>query len=141
MSEEVKTLLIYERRSRWTAELERHFSGNDQLLIRWRPHQDDLLEEARDAEAALLVADGSDAELQLIIQLKQSAPALRMGCLVSEAASNWEWLARELGTDFVLPDTTEIQRVAWSIERLIAAAALKNHNVVSWDDVEVPDSR
>jgi|GEM_PF-3487285 hypothetical protein len=139
MSDGMRLLLIYERSSHWTAELERLFSGRDQLSIRWRPHKDDFLNEALDADTVLIVADGSDAELGLIRHLRQASSVLGIGCLVSNSALNWEWLARELGADFVLPETTEIQRVAWSVERLIRSAATKRFFAASLGDADADE--
>jgi len=105
-------VIIHERSSLWTAELERRLSGQTDLSFRWHPYRSDLLQNALNAEIMVLVVSPDDDSLDLIRELRRCNQSARLICLVETDALDWENLARELGVTGILPDVAMKSDVA-----------------------------
>jgi len=112
-------VLVHESVSHWTAEMERLFAEHTEIIFRWRPYREELFDELHLASLILLVVAPDDDSLSLIQQLKSTQRSLPMACLIKQMSVEWEWLARELGADVILSETTEKWRVAHSLRRLL----------------------
>lgn len=112
-----RPILVHESVSHWTAEMERAFASSPETSFRWRPYREELLEEVPQASLVLMAVATDDASLDLIRQLKARHHSVPIACLIPQPHPEWEWLARELGVDLVLPDTMEKDRVAFSLKR------------------------
>lgn len=118
-------VLVHEPTSRWTAELQRHFRRTANVSIRWVPCGDELLmDRAREAENCLfvIVAKADEAALERLHQLDSRLPNAAIIVLADDPPVNWEWQARELGADVLLPDTVEKRRVTTAVECLLTAS-------------------
>jgi len=123
-------ILVHEPVSHWTAELERAFLNHPEIGFRWRPYREELLDELTLASLVLLVVAPDDQGLDLIRQIKSIDRSLPIACVISAIHSEWEWLAREAGVDIVLPDTSEIERVAYSLQRRLRISPTTPETVV-----------
>jgi DNA-binding NarL/FixJ family response regulator len=115
-------ILIFEPTSNWTALLERSFLSQTDRQCRWQPFFPDFLAEIRagNADVALVVTTADDAGLAELANLREAAPpTLRIVCLTAGDNPQWEWGARELGADVVLPDVSEAQSLVRAVDRLI----------------------
>jgi hypothetical protein len=118
-------ILVHEPVSRWTAELERAFLPFPEIGFRWRPYRKELMEELTLASLVLLVVAPDDPSLDLIREIKRIDRSLPIACAISVPHPEWEWVARESGVDIVLPDTSEIERVACSLQRRLRISPAK----------------
>lgn len=128
-------VLVFEPTSHWTAELERAGGTGPQMLVHWKPYPADLLQECRAQPPRVIVLSVSpgDESLDLLRNVRESAPAARLVCLVEGDPAEWEWLARELGADVVLPDSVEKQRVVTAVGRLLAPPNLREQRIPGID--------
>jgi len=112
-------VLVHESVSHWTAEMERLFAEHPEVVFRWRPYREELIGELHLASLALLTLTPDDESLSLIQLLKSTERSVPISCLMTQMSVEWEWVARELGADVILSETTEKGRVAHSLRRLL----------------------
>jgi len=118
-----RPILIHESVSHWTAELERAFAASPETTFRWRPYREELCLETPLASLILLVVTADDQSLELIRQLKAIDDSVPIACLIPQEFPQWEWVARELGVDIIYPDTVEMGRIAFSLQRRLRIAS------------------
>jgi len=127
-----RQILVHEPVSHWTAELERAFLSHPEIGFRWRPYREELLEELPLASLVLLVAFPDDSSLDLIRQIKGADRTIPIACAISAPHPAWEWVARELGVDIVLPDISEIGRMVCALQRrLQVLSSISRHSAGS----------
>lgn len=112
-------ILVHEPDSHWVAELERQFLDRPEITFRWRPYQEELMEELSTARLVVLVIPADNESLDLVRQLRSRNDPPGIVCLVPSSNAGWEWLARELGVDVVFIEPVEQWRVGHSITRLL----------------------
>lgn len=114
------SILVYEPTPRWTAILERHLAGREDLSIRWRPHREDFLAELVETpDVVAIVACVADAQALELLQEVADHNSAKILSLVAGASFDWECLARELSRTGILPDTVEQRRFLESVVSLI----------------------
>ncbi len=112
-------ILIYERTSLFTAELQRSFNAIADVQVRWAPHLIDFKSQARFASLVLMHVEELDLKtLDLVQELKEqtSCPWL---LLLKDQAPELEWTLRELGADAVLLDTVQKSRLIELVKRMV----------------------
>jgi DNA-binding NarL/FixJ family response regulator len=114
-------LLVHEPTSHWTAALERGLGPRRDWQVLWKPYAGDLLDACRnsDVRAVVMAASGDEQSLDLLREVRAAAPGAQILCLAEDDRPDWEWLARELGADAVLPDVVEESRIVSAVARLI----------------------
>lgn len=92
-------IVIYEKTSRWEAQLKRYFQGRDVQVRPCRlPSQ--VLSTLAAIPGSVTVIDlsaGAAQGLRLITQAKQQHPAGQVIVIAAESLSDLEWPAREFG--------------------------------------------
>lgn len=123
-------VLVHEPVSHWTAELQRGLREVGEMTVRWVPHLVDVREACSQGRVDLLVVVDSNIDSDrapLFWECLKAAPhKLKTMLLTADESPAWEWTARELGFDVVLPETSEKRRVVHAVRRLLRTPAIAN---------------
>jgi DNA-binding NtrC family response regulator len=119
-----RAVVVFEKRPRWTPELERRFAGDNVRVRACRSTADiDVLLDAETATATVLVFDLASAAIECLHYLgrtfdrRRSVPVIVIG---AGENAELEWLTREAGAIEFLPehlggrDLARICRRQWS---------------------------
>ena len=94
-----QSVIVFERRPRWTPELERQFVGEN-VRVRACTDLRDALPLVEQPEPPVLVLDleaDTAGCLRLLARLMGAAPLVPIICVASSQSTDLEWAARELG--------------------------------------------
>ena len=113
-------VVVLERESALTAELERAFLESPEITFRWIPYLIDLTPYLEIHHCDLVIADCSKPDKSLLTQLGDLCLKHRFLVTIPDNELSFELLLRELGVVSVFPAQFETAKLIRSVKKLLS---------------------